>query len=264
MPASLELQREYGDDLQVVFVESQGADKNTAEAFAWRRKWMDTGAMWTTERPLSVEGNTLPKFALLDVDGKLLLSGNPLAQKKAIEEAIAAQVENARRAPEGTPAKLAKAWTSFAKGKIGEAIAATDKLAEEPDLTEAAHALRAEMAARTQARLNRAGWMIEHGYIQEAEELLTTLQKSVKGCADFDAGIAEALQRVNPSDKSLAEGMSAELAASKDFASLLKKFREKPFDDGSVKALKKFVEKHDGTKAAGRASHLLELAALGG
>ena len=89
MPASIKLQQQYGDDLQVLFVESQGASPEMAEAFAWRRRWMGTQAMWTTEAPLRVEGNTLPKFALLDTEGRLLLEGNPLGMKKQIEEAIA-------------------------------------------------------------------------------------------------------------------------------------------------------------------------------
>jgi len=52
VPASLKLQQEHGDALQVLFVEVQGADMEKTEAFAWRQKWMGTRAMWTTERPL--------------------------------------------------------------------------------------------------------------------------------------------------------------------------------------------------------------------
>lgn len=263
MPASLELQREYGSDLQVLFVESQGADSDTAEAFAWRRKWMDTAAMWTTERPLQVEGNMLPKFALLDIEGKLLLSGNPLAEKKAIEEAIAEQVKKAKAPPEGTPAKLAKAWASFSKGEIGSAIAACDQLgATDATLAEAAKTLRAQMVARTEARIARAGWLIDNGSIDEGTELLEALEKSVKGCSDFDPAIAAGLARVQPSGKDPAGGFGAEVEASKALASLLKKNKDKPFDDGSVKALAKLVEKHTGTKAGARAAHLLELAKI--
>ena len=259
MPASLELQRQYPSDLQVLFVESQGADSVTAEAFAWRHKWMDTAAMWTVEPPVQVEGNTLPKFALLDNEGQLLLSGNPLDMKKQIEEAIAAEIKKAKSPPEGTPAKLAKPWATFAKGEVGAALAACDQLgAADATLTDAAKTLRAEMVARTEAKVVRGKWLIDNGYIEEGTNFLTALGKAVKGCADFDDKIATELARVlQPSKELAAEGQAA-----KDLASLLKKIREKPFEDGNVKALGKLAEKHGGTKAAERATHMLELAKI--
>jgi len=181
VPASIKLQQQYGDDLQVLFVECQGADLATSEAFAWRMKWMGTQAMWTTERPLEVAGSGLPQFALLDTEGKVLLSGNPLDQKKAIEEAIAAQVKKKKSPPEGTPDALAKPWATFAKGNLAAALAECDKLgAASADLAAAATALRAEMIARTEARLARGRWMIENGYVAEATEHLTALGKAVK------------------------------------------------------------------------------------
>jgi hypothetical protein len=259
VPASLELQRQYPNDLQVLFVESQGADSATAEAFAWRQKWMDTAAMWTDEPPLQVEGNTLPKFALLDNEGQLLLSGNPLDMKKQIEEAIAAEIKKAKSPPQGTPAKLAKAWATFAKGEIGAAVAACDQLgATDATLADAAKTLRAEMIARTEARVARGQWLIDNGFVEEGNNLLTSLGKTVKGCADLDDKIATQLARVLlPSKEFAAEGQ-----ASKDLASLLKKIREKPFEDGNVKSLGKLAEKHKGTKAGERAAHMVELAKI--
>lgn len=265
MPASLELQRQYGSDLQVLFVESQGADSATAEAFAWRRKWMDTAAMWTDEPPVQVQGNMLPKFALLDTEGQLILSGNPLGMKKQIEEAIAAEVKKAKSPPEGTPAKLAKTWATFAKGEIGAAVAACDQLAAtDASLADATTTLRAEMVARTEARIARGGWSIDNGYVEEGIALLKALDKSVKGCSDFDLRIAEQLLRVLPADKPLDEGFAAEMEASKALASLMKKVQEKPFEEGNVKALGKFAEKHKGTKAGARAAHMVELAKIKG
>ena len=259
MPASLELQRQFPSDLQVLFVESQGADSVTAEAFAWRHKWMDTAAMWTDEPPVQVEGNTLPKFALLDNEGQVLLSGNPLDMKKQIEEAVAAEIKKAKSPPEGTPAKLAKAWATFAKGEIGAAIAACDQLgATDATLTDAAKTLRGEMVARTEARVERGKWLLDNGYVDEGNNLLNALGKAVKGCADFDDKIATELARVVlPSTE-----LSAEAQAAKDLASLLKKIREKPFEDGNVKSLGKLAEKHKGTKAGERAAHMVELAKI--
>jgi hypothetical protein len=256
VPASIKLQQAYGDDLQVLFVECQGADIATAEAFAWRQKWMGTAAMWTTERPLDPEGSGLPAFALLDTEGKVLLKGNPLDKKKDIEEAIAAQVKKAKSAPEGTPAKLAKTWASFAKGNVGAAIAECDKLgAADASLSEAAKTLRTEMVARTQARIARGKWLLDNGYGAEASELLGALGKAVKGCADFDGAL--------PGDAPDGKSLGAEAEAAKALAALQQKMvKDKPFEDANLKALEKLAETHPGTKAAARATHLLELAKI--
>jgi hypothetical protein len=256
VPASLKLQQQYGDDLQVLFVESQGADLATAEAFAWRMKWMGAGAMWTTEAPVQVEGNTLPKFALLDAQGRLLLKGNPMGMKKQIEEAIAAEVRNAKSAPEGTPAKLAKGWSSFVKGEVGAALAECDKAAADAALSDAAKALRAEIVARTNARVARGKWLIDNGYVDEGTELLTKLGKAVKGCADFDDAVAKELARVAAPDK----GFAHEVEAAKALGAVRQRMlKDKPFDDGNVKALARVADKYKGTKAGERAAHLVEL-----
>ena len=115
MPASIELQEHYGDDLQVIFVESQGASEEKAIGFAYGRKWMGNQAMWTRERPVQVPGRGLPKFALLSAEGELLLQGNPLSMKKKIEQAIDGEIKKAKSAPSGTPKSLSKAWKAFGK-----------------------------------------------------------------------------------------------------------------------------------------------------
>jgi hypothetical protein len=259
VPASLELQREYGSDLQVLFVECQGADLATAEAFAWRQKWMGTAAMWTTERPLDPEGNGLPAFALLDTEGNVLLKGNPLDMKKKIEEAIALQVEKAKSPPAGTPAKLAKAWGTFVKGNVAAALAECDKLgAADAGLAETAQALRAQMVARTEARIARATWLGENGYPGEGREQLLALGKAVDGCAELVDAVARPLAKL-----ALTPALQAEIDATKALASLQQKMaKDKPFDDGNLKSLEKLAEKHAGTKAADRATHLLQLAKL--
>ncbi len=260
MPASIKLQQQYGGDLQVLFVECQGADLATSEAFAWRQKWMGTEAMWTTERPLEAKGSGLPQFALLDTEGKLLLSGNPLGQKKQIEEAIAEQVKKAKNPPQGTPAKLSKPWAAFVKGNIGAAIAECDKLgAADATLADAARALRAEMLSRTEGKLARGRWLIDNGYIAEATEMLAALGKSVKGCVELEGKIAADLARVLQPD----EGLGAEAEAAKALASLQQKMiKDKPFEEGNVKALTKLVEKYRGTKAGERAARLAELSKI--
>jgi hypothetical protein len=258
VPASLELQEVHGDDLAVIFVECQGADDDTAEAFAWRQKWMGTAAMWTTERPMDPEGRGLPAFALLDVEGKLLLSGNPLAMKKEIEEAIASEVKRAKVPPTGTPPELAKVWASFVKGDVTAALAACDKFGE-GELGEAAKSLRKEMIARTESRLARASWMGDNGYASDALARLGELAKDVKGNLDFEPKLTKELARLQAADR------AAEIEASKSLAALQQKMlKDKPFEDSNAKALAKLAEKHAGTKAGERAARLARLAKLEG
>jgi hypothetical protein len=259
VPASLKLQAEYGSDLAVLFVESQGAEADMAEAFAWRKKWMGTEAMWTTERPLEVEGNMLPKFALLDGEGKLLLSGNPLAMKKQIEEAIAAQVKQSKAAPAGTPEKLAKAWATFVKGDVTAALASVDALGTDASLREPAEALRKELLARTQTRIARARWLVDNGCVTEATSLLAALGKSVKGSGELEKAVQDELGRLAKPDPTLA----TEIEAAKALAAVEQKMlKDKPFEDANIKALGKVAEKHPGTKAGERAARLARLAKL--
>ena len=71
MPTSIKLQEEFGEDLQVIFVESQGADRAKMEGFALRKKWFGTTAMWTTERPFDSGSRGLPNYVLIGADGKV-------------------------------------------------------------------------------------------------------------------------------------------------------------------------------------------------
>jgi len=257
VPASLKLQAELGDDLAVLFVESQGADDDKAEAFAWRQKWMGTQAMWTTERPFSVEGSGLPKFALLDVEGNLILSGNPLAMKKQIEEAIAAEIKKAKAPPAGTPPMLARPWATFVKGDIAAALAACDKLGTDVLLNEPARTLRNEMVARTEARLARAQWMADNGQASEALGQLEGLARDVKGAFELEPRVANELARLRAPER------AAELEASRALSALQQKMiKDKPFEEANAKALAKLAQKHAGTKAGERAARLARLASL--
>jgi len=259
VPASIKLQQEFGDALQVLFVECQGADLEKSEAFAWRQKWMGTRAIWTDERPLEVAGSGLPKFALLDTEGKLLLEGNPLAMKKQIEEAIAEQVKKATSAPAGTPDKLAKTWARFVKGDIAAALAECEKLGTDASLAEPAKTLRAEMMTRAEGKIARGQWLVTNGYVAEASEHFAGLAKAVKGSHELESKISDELTRLQAPDKTL----SAEAEASKALASLQQKMvKDKAFEDANVKALQKLAEKHAGTKAAERAARLAKLASI--
>ena len=256
VPASLVLQRERGGDLQVLFVECQG-DRDAAEAFAWRRKWMNTAALWTTELPPGLEGEGLPRFVLLDSEGRVLLSGDPLELKRQINQAIAAEVQRRRQPPRGTPAKLEKAWARFIKGEVGEALQACAEIsAADSTLAAAGEALRAEMIARTEVRIAQGRWLAENGY-GEAIQVLTELMGPVKECPPLRAQLSAAMDR-------LLQTSGLEIRATEEFTTLMKRIRDKALEESSVEALNRFVQEHGSTRAGQRAAHLVALARISG
>ncbi len=72
MPATIKLKEEFGDDLAIVLVESQGADEERFMKFAAARKWLGRDMLWTRERPFSTGAGGLPNFALLDEEGRVV------------------------------------------------------------------------------------------------------------------------------------------------------------------------------------------------
>jgi thiol-disulfide isomerase/thioredoxin len=257
VPAFLALQNKHEDDLQVVFVEIQGADPKAAEAFAWRHTWMGAGAMWTGEPPLHVEGDALPRFALLGCHGELLLSGDPSAQEQQIELAIAEQIKRSREAPPGTSKVLSKAWKSFLAGKVCAGLTECDERAADDA---SAAPLRAEMVARTESRIARCRWLLDNGHVDDAMARLLALGEEVDGCAEFVDPVAEQLTRLLLRD----EDLSAEAEACKALTDVESKMSKgNPFARAQIEELERIRQQHPSTRAAQRAARLIELAKLG-
>lgn len=252
MPSALKLQEQYGDALQVVFVECQGATRDQYEAFAWRMKWMGGRAMWTEERPFSTVGNGLPETALVGVDGTILLQGHPGSFGSKLEEALAAEIKKIKSPPEGTPAALKKAWGSFLKNDVAAALKECDEIA-----TDEAKAARAEFVARTQRRIARAKWLLDEGYLVEAEALLGQLAKDVKGAAEFESLVAAETAKLGEPAR------AAEREASKAYAAFAEQVaKKKPFDAANVKKAESLAEKHASTKSGERAARFAALSRI--
>jgi len=248
-PTVIKHQRELGDDIQVIFVERQGADRDTYEAFAWKMKWMGNAAMWTDERPFPTTGTGLPETALIGVNGELLLQGHPGDLGKQLNEAIEAEIKKSKQAPEGAPAELKKAWSLFFKGEIAAALAECDKLAT-PEAAET----KVQFSARAKAKLERLKRLIDEGYLAEADKLASELAKSLKGAAELSTQLAEQSARI--ADPSLANEREASKALD---AALDKVALDKPFEPGNVKKIAALAEKFAGTKSAERAAHFVAL-----
>jgi len=249
VPTAVKHQRELGDDVQVIFVECQGADRDTYEAFAWKMKWMGNSAVWTDERPIPTTGTGLPETALIGVDGKVILQGHPGMLGKKLEDALTAEIKKSKQAPEGTSNDLKKAWGMFAKGDVAGAIAECDQVA-----TDEASAAKAEFVARTVAKIERIKRMVDAGELHEASQLAGALEKSVKANVDLAAKLAEQTARIAD------PAMESEREASKALAALLDKIAvDKPFDAGNVKKVAALAAKYPGTKSAARAERFVEL-----
>ncbi len=252
MPTAVKHQRELGNDVQVIFVECQAADRDTYESFAWRMKWMGNAAMWTDERPLAMPGSGLPQTALIGVDGKVVLQGSPGALGKRLNEALEAEIKKSKQPPADSPAELKKAWTLFLKGDVAGALAECDA-----STSPAAADTRAEFLARTTARIERVRRLLDGGDFALAEEHTSALEKNVKGNADLGAKLAE--QRARLSDPANARA----LEASKAYATLAEKLAtDKPFDPANVKKMSALAEKFRGTKAAEQAERFVALSKL--
>jgi hypothetical protein len=250
VPASIKLQEQYGDAIQVIFVESQSHTREDYESFAWRYKWMGNLAMWTEERPIPTVGTGLPETALIGIDGKVIMQGNPGGFGKKLEAAIAAEIKKSKEAPAGTPDALKKAWSSYLKGDVAAAIAECDKLG-----TDEAKAARAQFLASAKQRIARTKWLIDNGYVTEAEKLGDELTKGVKGCADLEPLIATQVARLTSTE------LTNEREAAKAWSSFVDQVaKKKPFDDGNVKRAESLGKKYAGTKNGERAAHLAELA----
>ena len=250
MPTAIKLQEQYGDSLQVIFVECQGANRDQYEAFAWKMKWMGNGAMWTEERPIPTTGSGLPETALIGVDGRVLMQGHPGELGSKLEEALAAEVKKSKAPPESAPAPLKKAWSAFLKGNVAAALAACDELG-----TDEAKAAREEFLARTKRRTARAKWLIDNGYVLEAERLVGALAKDVEGCAELEPLVASEAARIGTSE------IAAEREAAKALAAHVGQVaKKKPFDPANVQKAGALAKKHAGTKSGERLARLVTLA----
>lgn len=251
MPASVKLQQELGDDLQVLFVESQGTAPDATEKFILEHKWFGNNAMWTNEHPFNTGSNGLPNFALLSNDGKVLFKGN--FSTSEVHDLIDAEIKRANEGPAETPKKLQKAWKLFAKDQIAKAIDEAKKVGADPELSSDAELCVIEFQNRVQARLDRAKWLIENGYASRGADQVDALVKALKGCTElYDAAVA--LQTSLDGEE-----LAKEVEASELLEKHLAKLFEDPKEEKLFKKVAKIAEDFPGTKAAERASHIASL-----
>lgn len=255
MPAGLRLQEEYGDDLQIVFVEVQRTPRDSMETFGWKRKWMGTNAMWTTERPFKVSGvKGIPHFALLSAEGEVLLSGYSNSKHGEIRKLVAQEVRKRGRAPEHLSPKLAKAWKTFQRGKLAAGIAEAQKVAaKRPELAAQATKLVTDFRARVAARIDRAQRRLAEDPLGVEDEV-ATLAKGLAGEPDLLAQLADLQETL------AMPFMAIEREAAKLLAKAEDRLNSRGSDDrGARTSLERLAKKYAESYSAERALHLLAI-----
>lgn len=251
---------EYGDAIQVILVESQGASDEDMLAFALKHKWLGGGAIWTTERPFSTGGNGLPAYALLGPDGQVLLTGNSASDHSKIEQTLADLVKKGSSAPKGTPDAVAKLYRELDRGNFAKVVAESQKLAakagaKDPAVATAAGDLEKAAAAKLEREIARVKSLAAQGRYMKAQALADALAQGVKGHDDFSAKTADLPK--------LFEGpeVQKEIAAERELERMTADlFADGAKDAKAAKKFGKFAEANAGTKAGERAAALAAMA----
>jgi thiol-disulfide isomerase/thioredoxin len=258
VPSALKLQETWGDALQVVMVEVQGAGADDAARFALGQRWFGGRAIWTSETPFWPGGRGLPTCVLLGNQGQVLLKGNPLSQTREIERLVAEQVRLRRAPPASTPESLRPAWTEYLRGQIGRASqlarAAEGQHAGDPEtlgrLRDGIESLRRGIEARFAA----VAALLDAGLVEEAEARLDDLKTGARDDPALEERAADLARRL------ASDEVRAEREASRQLGRLLSRYFESGGDAAVARDLERFAEREAGTKSAARAADWARLA----
>ena len=177
------------------------------------------------------------------------MQGSPGDFGKKFDEAVEAEIKKAKDAPAGTPKELKKAWQLFNKGDVAGALAECDKVGGDEALK-----AKDDFVARTTARIARAKWLIDDGYITSAEKLLEALEKGVKTDAELGPKIAEQKNAARIDRARAGAGSRQGLRELRGRRRQEEALRRGQREEGSA-----IATKHKGTKAAERAERFVAL-----
>jgi len=152
--------------------------------------------------------------------------------------------------------ELESAWKAFAKGDVAKAIATAQKQLEDPELAAAAQTAIDAFEKRTNARIDRAKWALDNGFIVDAIARLENVEDAVKGAESLEQRVAELLAHAKGDE------LAAERSADEKLAKFLEELYEEGFDSkGKMRnKLSKIAEDLGDTKAGERARHILRIA----
>ena len=245
----MKLEAEFGDDVTVLLIESQGATPEKMESFALQQKWLLAGGIWTTEQPFQTGSGSLPHTVVLGIDGEVLFNDRP---SSAVENLVSEQIKLAKKGPKGLSPACAKAWVEFEKGGYATAIAALEAVQDGPE-KEAARKLAASLTTRAKAKVARLAWLLENAEFEKADKLAPLLVKGLAGHATLEPKATELAAKL------VAKEIAPERDAAKAFDKIEKKIAKDGLDPSALKQLAGLVEKFRETRAGKRAAHMLKV-----
>jgi len=250
----MKMQEELGDDIQILLVESQGHTLDDAEKMAYEKKWINDRSIWTAERPFDTGAKGIPNYALLGNDGTILSMGNPGSDHSKVQELINEQLKLAKKGAKGMSPTAAKANAEFEKGNFAAALKLLDAApeAEKAEADKLSHSLE----TRAKAKIARLDWYIGAGEFDKADKLLPTLQKGMAGDEKLEASVKAC------ADKLTSKELAQEREASKALAKVQKLIQGDGIGDVAVKQLNTVATKYPNTRAAKKASHLIDLSKM--
>ena len=253
MPAAIKLKEEYGDALEVLFVESQNTSEVDTARFILEHRWMGAKTKWTNEHPFTTGSRGLPNFVVLSSTGEVLAKGSGVLTSRD-KDLIADEIKAAKALPATFDKAFKKAWSDFHKGKIASAIEKAREVGiKHEELVEQAMTIVADFESRVQSRFDSIRWSMENGHALEAQSKLEGLMKELKDAEKLLAS-AQEIERSFESD-----AMKLELEADAALSRALEKLFEDGRDDKLFEKVDKLADKYDGTKASVRARRIVAM-----
>lgn len=263
MKIVLELQHEYGDELQIIFANRRLSAERT-ERMLLEKGWLGTNGMWTSQRPFLHGDKYEPHFVLLSAEGEVIHKSRPLENPLDIvytpgliddlEDALQLELERLRTGPPDNPRALEKAWIEFARGKLARGLELAEKLQTDEEssteLRNRAGATSSTFGERIARCLTRAEWLLEHGCILQCDATLEPLAGQLARVPDLQQRRDALLERRDSAE------LAQERRADKALASLEKKLFVKGADVRSVNRLLTVSRKYAGTQRGAEAARL--------
>lgn len=251
MPHAIKLGQKYGDrGLHVVLVEIAAPREKVVPFSVQAFPGSTALGLLGPNAPFTLPGDTIPKTALVGVDGKIVWSLDGGGSVEKVIEAELAKLHQVRPL-EGPLKPLAKDLAARAFGKaVTSAREIAAKAAEGSKAKSDAEALADHVAKSVSSRFARAARLVAAGRLAKAKKDLALLAKHVAGDAGWTARAAEELKRLDAPDVAQELAADALVMAGED---LLKDRKSR------AAAAAKFAEvakKHPGAKVAKLAAEL--------
>jgi hypothetical protein len=258
VPHAFKLDKEHAKDGLVVILDESQATKDRADLVGFvTQNFIKYGQYSTSnvfitnsESPFPNGSSGIPFAALIGIDGKLLLIGNPSGWGKKLDEAIEPEFKKIKSGW-GKSAEAKKVRSlMYGKTQLGEAAnalaAAEGKIKD--DAKEDFDEAKIELDTRYTGLKDAIKALMEQGRFIDAKAAATNLAKAVKGKAEWETEAAALV-----ADFAKPE-IEKELALDKTLTGVLKSIGDKRPTEDHVKKFKDLAKKNDGTKVGARAA----------